>query len=214
MLFQSGATKKALASIQWAVDHLPGDFFYASTLDYTLVNVPQVVKTVTSLVPVSAPYDHAVRFLTKTGASVISSQEQSVFCLERLYEDRTVVKQKFRSNRLFEHYYSADMWPPHCSSGLYLMPMALACDLYDTSRTTLDLLPPSTHNILISGVLRRKIQRADNNIVGPSNDGSTFVQRFRALERGDEETERSNRAIKMAKIRWKSWIHQSDGFDA
>jgi len=77
------------------------------------------------------------------------------------------------------------MWPPYCREGLYMLPVSFARELYAESRRMSTTLPHELHDVLVTGILRRRTRRGDVNISSATkaSNGEDMISRVKFLPR-------------------------------
>ncbi|XP_076822858.1 uncharacterized protein LOC143469159 [Clavelina lepadiformis] len=185
----SGATMKSLAAMQWATDNLPGDFHFASMVDDVILNLAVVRDTVATRAPPIAPPKWVVESKANDGSSVTSRQPQHVYCFEDYSVSETTERNLKFSRSVDMDTYQAMKWPPYCTEGLYVMPVALVRELYEVSRTTSLQLPAELHDVFVTGILRRKLNRGDDNVKSMTSKalGRPTLLRSEVLPRSSEK---------------------------
>lgn len=154
-----------MASLYWAIHNLPGDFYYASMTDDILLDIAAVRDHVSSqarhFIPIQ---DQVYTMIASDGTSVTSSKPQKVYCFEKYLEEEEPLRDPkyWRSVPILG--YDAAAWPPYCSEGLYVLPVSLAQELFEESLCLNASLPHELHDVLITGILRRRMKRGDDNI--------------------------------------------------
>ena len=199
-----------LASLYWAADKLPCDFYHASITDDVLVDVAAIRDYISSqafhFVPVQ---DRVYTMIARDGSTVTASKPQKIYCFEKYVEKEEPLRdfQYWRSVSQLD--YDAPFWPPYCSEGLYILPVSLARELYDEWRILNASLPPELHDVLVTGILRRKLNRGDDNI-SSSAEKLQPLRRYKVLARSTSRRLASYEldAENQVKITWKKWYEK------
>ena len=169
---------KVLSSLQWAATRLPGDFYYAAVSDKILVNIG-VVRDRIDGESIRDPPTKLIHVATASdGSTITSSQPQFIYCFDKIVEPGDVNStwwSRLGSNQAS----NIGSWPPYCRDGLYMFPVSLAEELDAEWRRTNASLPDQSHDVLVTGILRRKLNRGDDNIVDAT--AKAPVLRFNVL---------------------------------
>ena len=150
--------------MQWASDHLPGDFHAGFTMDDALVNIALIRDYIAEHAPPVEPPKKVIVTNSEDGSSIVTSLPQKMFCFDRYTYAEPVLRDVTKPRSASEDQYNVTKWPPYCGEGLYLMPVTLMHDIYEVSRVTELYLDPDLHDVFITGILRRKLGRGDANI--------------------------------------------------
>nr|XP_002122218.1 uncharacterized protein LOC100179189 [Ciona intestinalis] len=186
----NSATNVRLAALQWAGNSLPGDFYVALTDDDVIVNLPYVMDYVTAESPPVVPPASVIMTSIEGGGSIVSSQSQRMFCLDG-YEESELTKRDGHDS-VNMSVYSSMKYPPYCPGELVVMPVSLAQDISNVARVTQPTLPHQLHQVFITGILRRKLNRGDDNIVAAGRQGGYCIKYHPSK-------------VTDAKILWQSW---------
>ena len=184
-LFSSAATEKVLASLSWTSRILPDDFYFASLPDNVLVNIGSVKDYINSLTTHFPPPGNVFTVVARDGSTVTSSLPQTVYCFDNYFESETPERNQTYERSINVHSYTAAMWPPYCREGLYTLPVSFARELYMESRRMTATLSHELHDVLVTGILRRKTRRGDVNIspAGKAANGAGRILRVKFLPR-------------------------------
>ena len=198
-----------LAGLQWAVTKLPDDFYFASTTDDMLVNVATVRDVIAAQAFHFPPPGQVFTITAKDGSTVTSPLPLKVYCFEKYCESEAPERNLEFSRSISSSVYNAEQWPPYCGEGLYTLPITFARELFLESQIIDVEFPPELHDVLLTGILRRKTNRGDENIAKMTSD---FIGRETVL-RSDVLPRSSN--AKLAKFEldaeeglkkvWKDW---------
>jgi len=162
----SAAIDKQLAALQWSSQHLPGDFVHLTTRDDVIINIEALTDHLMGLMPAIKPPARIIVTRKRDGSVVVSSQPQDIICFSGFFPDAEVSRDPLKSHRAVDHdLYDVNKWPPFCDGALYAMPVTMVTDLYGISNAVNARLPPTLHDIYITGVLRRMLHRGDDNVV-------------------------------------------------
>ena len=154
---------------------MPDDFYYASLPDDVLVNINSVRDHIDSLSDHFPPPGKIFTVVARDGSTVTSSLEQNVYCFANYFESESPERNSSAERSVNFQSYKATKWPPYCDEGLYILPIAFAREIYEESRTMIATLPHELHDVLITGILRRKTKRGDSNI-SPANGGDMILR--------------------------------------
>lgn len=162
-----------LSGLQWAAMRLPGDFYYASVNEEVLVNIGKVRDRI-DLESIRDPPTKLVHMATaRDGSTVTSSQPQYIYCFDKIVEPVSINSTAWSWLGL-SWPRNIGIWPPYCREGLYIFPVSLAEELDAEWRRTNSSLPDQFHDILVTGILRRKLNRGDDNIIDATAEASVF----------------------------------------
>ena len=184
----SESSDKSLAAAQWVHDRMPGDFIYASTRDDVIVNIERTCDFLAQMIPPMKPPQRVVVTRHKDGRTMISSQEQKIFCFDRYAPDEPVQRDTAKARAVATRAYPADRWPPYCGGALYAMPVTMAGDIFRVSQTVRHRIPAELTDVYVTGILRRLLGRGDGNIVAAGQAELTWTpfERFGSLVDGGD----------------------------
>uniref|UniRef100_H2YFX8 Hexosyltransferase n=1 Tax=Ciona savignyi TaxID=51511 RepID=H2YFX8_CIOSA len=200
---EKSPTFKRLAGLQWAGNNLPWDFHVVFTSDDVMVNLPYVMDYIRSAYPTSLPPSSIIVTEVEGGGTIVTSQPQIMLCFGD-YKESESTKRDGSSGSVNMTLYSAMKWPPYCSGGLVAMPTTLAKDIFMTSRRTELQLPQNLYDVIITGILRRKLGRGDTNLL---NTRKIFSEKFENLpiNSGSKMTSLELQAEAQAEVTWQEW---------
>ena len=145
---------------------LPNDFYYASMPDNVLVNIASVRDYIAELSNHYPPPGQVFTMVGRDGSTITSSQPQTVLCFGNYALSEKTERNYDLARSVNEEVYKADEWPPYCREQLYILPVSFARELFEEWRGLSANLPHELHDVLITGILRRKLKRGDSNISG------------------------------------------------
>ena len=138
-LFFRNVVYKSLASMQWASENLPGDFFFSIADDDMFIHIGWVQEYISEV----------RRNLMET-----DWPGHPILCMHGHRSNRRPVREE--DNKYYSSYeeYGWPFWPNFCLGGMYTTNVETAHKLYLASRTEKIV---HLEDVFITGILRRKI---------------------------------------------------------
>ena len=150
---------KVATAMQWAATNLAFDDFYASSDDDFVVDFVSIADFLEYQVKLRKYKEEKIGLLRTNKETRISMPIYCVYYLDKIKGPNRDKSSKWYIN---ETEYSLDRYPPYCGGGFYMMPVAMAYDLYKMSKVTRVL---AMDDVWVTGILRQKLGRGDDNVV-------------------------------------------------
>ena len=140
--------------MQWAANELPTNWFYTSINENTVVNLTKMVSYFNTIMKEKYTFSDGT----------INFSSMPIIC-EYSYQDKDSPNRNTASKgNIPQKNYPGKFWPIYCNGGTYSTSSDMIKNLFQVSRRTLRL-PIHLHEIWVTGFLRLKVKKTNDNIV-------------------------------------------------
>ena len=194
---------KVASAMHWASGNLAKDDIYASADDDFVVDYASVLDFLEYQIKLREYQEKQRTGINKPKRSI--RMDLPIYCV--YYLDNVKGPDRNKKSKWFvnETEYALNRYPPYCGGGFYVMSVAMTQELYRISRITKAL---SMDDVWVTGILRQKLRRGDNNIKKAdwsltSRDSKKSEKLWKHLW-GDYGRQKKDVA-KLLPEAWKSW---------